>query len=456
MTAGRRAFLGKAAAALAGALLPGGPGVLGVAMAMGRTPLGGRFLVHVPWPTASLDPHDLRDPLAALFAPALADSLYALDASGAPYPTLTAALPAREGNTAVLRLREGLRTARGVALDARDVVFSVERARARGAAAALADVSKPRPHPREPLGVIFPGADPQRLARALATPLAALLPRSFSPSAPDGTGAFRAELGPRRMALTRNVNAARGAAYLDAIDVMKSDDLTTSLREFEAERDDVGWLGAGLYAARRGSVRFDHGPVAWVVLATGSEAGVFGQPGVAQRLAEAVPPERLAHLALGALPAARGDAAWGGPPTELLVDESCPHLLEIAQAVAPILSRPGHEVTAAPVARAELARRRARGAALAIDLARPAGPGPLGALLALATAEDRTRGVDLARYPPKLAAGTPARALTSSLRVGVLGEIRIAGAHMPDLVLGRAGGEGSWDLGATYRRSARR
>ncbi|AKT37087.1 hypothetical protein [Chondromyces crocatus] len=450
MSIGRRRFLGQAALLASAALGHGS------AYAMGRTPLGGRFALHVPWATSSLDPHEIRDPLAALFGAAVADSLYALDGNGVAYPTLAAALPGREGTAAVVQLREGLRTGRGVALDARDVVFSVERARARGAAAALADVPKPRPHPRDPLAVLFSGADPQRLARALATPLAALLPRSFSPLAPDATGPFRAELSARRMNLTRNLNAARGASFLDAIDVVRSDDLTTSLREFEAERDDVGWLGAGLHAARKGSVRFDLGPVAWVVLVTGAEAGAFGQPGVAQRLAEAVPPERLAHLALGALPAARGDAAWGGPATELLVDETSPHLVEIAQAVAPVLSRPGHEVTAAPVSRTELARRRARGAALAIDLVRPAGSGALGALLALATAEDRARGVDLARHPPRLAAGTPARSLTTSLRVGVLGEIKVAGAHMPDLVLGRAAGDGGWDLGASYRRAPKR
>ncbi|HSN98240.1 MAG TPA: hypothetical protein VLS89_08075 [Candidatus Nanopelagicales bacterium] len=451
MRSGRRAFLAQAAALVAGARVVVSDGA---AAAMGRTPVGGRFTLHVPWPTSAIDPHDHRDPAAALFAGALADSLFAMDGAGNVYPTLAAGIPTREGSASVLRLREGLRTARGAALDARDVVFSVERARARGAAAVLADVARPSPHPRDALAVIFPRVEPQRLARALANPLAALLPRGFKPGAPDGTGAFRVELGPRRMTLTRNVNAARGAAFLDAIDVVRADDLTTSLREFEAERDDVGWLGAGLHATRTGSVRFDHGPVAWVVLATGSEAGGFGQPGVALRLADALPPERLAHLALGSLPAARGDAGWGGAPTELLVDESAPHLVEVAQAVAPILSRPGHEVTAAPVARAELARRRARGAALAIDLARPLGAGPLGALFALATAEERARGVDLAKHPPKLPAGASARSLTGSLRVGVIGEMRVAGALMRDLALARAP-DGGWDLGASYRRSTR-
>ena len=105
------------------------------AAALGRTPLGGRIAMHVPWPTVGIDPHDLRDPAAALFASAIADSIFATDPGAPAYPTLAAALPSREGADTVVRLREGLRTARGVALDARDLVASVERARSRGAAA---------------------------------------------------------------------------------------------------------------------------------------------------------------------------------------------------------------------------------------------------------------------------------------------------------------------------------
>ena len=187
----------------------------------------------------------------------------------------------------------------------------------------------------------------------------------------------------------------------------------------------------------------------------GAEAGAFGQPGVAQRLADALPPERLAHLGLGALPKSSGDPGWGGPPTDLVVDESSPHLIEVAQAVAPILSRPGHEVGVALVPRAELARRRARGAPLAIDLVRPIGPAPVHALLALATADDPVRARDLARHPPRLVGEVRPRALTASLRVGVIGEVRVAGGVVPDATLARAAvGEG-WDLGASFRRPRR-
>jgi peptide/nickel transport system substrate-binding protein len=449
MIARRRVLAGLAAFASAAALGRD-------AGALGRTPQGGRIAMHVPWPTVAIDPHDLRDPTAALFAAAIADPVFAIE-GGVVTATLAAATPSREGADTIVRLREGLRTARGVALDARDLVASIERARARGAAAVLAQVPRAVVHPKDPLAVVFGPIDPQFLARALASPLCALLPRRFDPGAPDGTGAFRADIAAAGISLTRNLLAARGASFLDEIVIAPAGDLKTSLRCFEAETDDVGWLGLGLHNDRAGAVRMDLGRAAWIVLGTGPEAGPFGLPGAAQRLVDALPPERLAHLGLGALPAASGDPAWGGPPADLLVDDASPHLIEIARAVAPILSRPGHEVTALPLARAEIARRRARGkATLAIEVVRAVGPTPLHTLFALATAEDGSRGRDLGRAPPRGTTVGAARQLTGDLRVGVLGELRIAGGAVADIVFARAPGGEGWDLGASFRRAARR
>jgi peptide/nickel transport system substrate-binding protein len=423
------------------------------ARALGRTPFGGRIAMHLPWPTVGIDPHDLRDPTAALFASAIADAIFAADPGVPPYPTLAAAMPSREGEGTVVRLREGLKTARGVALDARDLIASVERARTRGAAAVLAQVPRPVAHKTDPLAVVFGPIDPAHLARALASPLCALLPRRFDPGAPDGTGAFRADISATGISLTRNLLAARGPSFLDEIVIAPASDLKTSLRSFEAESDDIGWLGFGLHDGRKGAVKMELGRAAWIVMSTGPEAGAFNLPGVAQRLIDALPPERLAHLGIGALPAATGDPAWGGAPADLLVDDASPHLVEVARAVAPILSRPGHEVTALPMARAEIARRRARGkAALAIEIVRAVGPTPLHALFSLATAEDVTRGRDIGRAPPRGLTSTAARQLTNDLRVGVLGELRITGGAIPEIAFARSiSGEG-WDLGASFRR----
>jgi peptide/nickel transport system substrate-binding protein len=425
--------------------------------ALGRTPFGGRIAMHVPWPTVGIDPHDLRDPTAALFASAIADAIFAADPGVPAFPTLASAMPTREGADTVVRLREGLKTARGVALDARDLIASVERARTRGAASVLAQVPRPVAHKSDPLAAVFGAIEPAHLARALASPLCALLPRRFDPGAPDGTGAFLADISATGLTLTRNLLAARGPSFLDEIVIAPALDLKTSLRSFEAETDDLGWLGFGLHDGRKGAVRMELGRAAWIVLSTGPEAGAFGLPGVAQRLIDALPPERLAHLGIGTLPAAVGDPAWGGPPADLLVDDASPHLVEVARAVAPILSRPGHEVTVAPVARAEIARRRARGkATLAIEIVRAVGPTPLHALFSLATAEDVVRGRDLGRTPPKGLTATSARQLTSGLRVGVLGELRIAGGAIPDIFLARSPSGEGWDLGASFRRPLKR
>ncbi|MEJ7733202.1 MAG: hypothetical protein WKG00_28910 [Polyangiaceae bacterium] len=157
------------------------------ASALGRTPLGGKLTLRVPWPTSTIDPHDLRNATAALFAAAIADPLFGLDANGVAYPTLAATVPTREGADTVVRLRDGLRTARQAPLSGADLIFSVERARARGAAAALVDVPAPRPHPRDAMAVLFRGADPQRLARpglahGRALPGASSPPRPTAPA----------------------------------------------------------------------------------------------------------------------------------------------------------------------------------------------------------------------------------------------------------------------------------
>src|SRR6516162_3769058 len=57
----RRQAVWGAASILVASALPRG------ASARGRAPYGGRILMHVPWPLASVDPHRIDDPAAALF-----------------------------------------------------------------------------------------------------------------------------------------------------------------------------------------------------------------------------------------------------------------------------------------------------------------------------------------------------------------------------------------------------
>jgi peptide/nickel transport system substrate-binding protein len=431
----RRAFVGWSLAS-------------GVAGALGRTPTGGTLRLSVPLRVAELDPHALDEPLAALFAPALADSLFALDAAGRAYPTLAVALPepARGGAWVRVALRPGLVSAAGKRLDAKDVLFSLERARRSGGVAVLAELGKPERDPKDPLAVFVPSSDAARVAAALASPLTAVVPRGFSPLAPDGTGAFRATLARGELVLSRNPNAARGAAFLERVDVRAAHDLADALRAFESGLADVGWLGSGLHRPRTGAVPFEGPELGWVVLRTGRDAGAWGAPGIAEQLLARVQGERLGPL--GIVPEARPGApgaAWGGGSAELVVLDDAPQLVEIAEALAPLLGTSAHPVRARRVQKSELLARRADNRfQLMLDFVRTVGPPGRATLLALLAATNP----ELAARPPQVTSYAPSD-IARGYAIGIVGALRVRGARMPHF----RGLEG-FQLGAAYRNKS--
>jgi len=419
--------------------------------AMGRLPIGGRMSLRIPHDTSRLDPQELFDPMAAIVGAAVFDTIYSLDATGNPYPSLAEGMPRRDGRQTRVTLREGLKSSRGHPIDARDLVISLERARRLGAVAVLADVPTPVVDKADGRTAVFKDIDPTLLVHALASPVVALVTRHHAPGSPDGTGAFRADPSADRLTLVRNRFAARGAACLEEIVLQRATDLLDSVRTFEAQNGDVAWLGSYIHQPRPGSVAFDLGSVAWVVLRGGNEAAEWGAPGVAQRLADAIPPERLAHLALGRTPQPSGTDAWGGPPCDLFVSRSSPHLVEVARTLASILSSPGHEVTASELAPNDLGQRRKTGAfALMLDVVRPVGPPGVATLIALATADQGGGARSIARHPPRLGSYAP-RTLARTLRLGVVGELRVSGTAIGQLRLAQARDGGGWDLGASWR-----
>jgi peptide/nickel transport system substrate-binding protein len=443
----RRKMLAAAAAGACFAHL--GPLSARSASARGRTTVGGRVTLHVPWPLGAVDPHRIDDGCAAILGEALFDTLYARDAGGAFVPVLAESEPELDGGTLKVNVRGGLKTARGHVLDARDVAFSISRARAAGARAWLAEVPPPRVDGKSTL--LFASKDPTKLVRALASPLLAIVPNNFTPAWPDGTGPFRAERRADGLLLQRNPLAARGPAFLDEVFVRPSGDLAESLRAFETGADDVGWLGMGLHEPRPGAKPFDAGHVGWALLFTGRDVAGFDAPGVAQRLCDELPPQRLSYLALGAPWPTETAQGWGGPPSTIIVRDDCPWLVELARSVAAILSRPSHEIVAKPVAPPELAQRRAsRNFPLAIDFARPLAHGTLGALVALATADNPGAAEDTVKHPPRLG-DVPVRTLTRSMRAGVIGEVRVQGGRVPDLSLATSVAGLGLDLAATTR-----
>ncbi|HMJ51676.1 MAG TPA: hypothetical protein VK540_06350 [Polyangiaceae bacterium] len=441
----RRELLGWAAITMTATARPRG------AAALGRIPLEGKIAMSLPWPVDRIDPHDITDPGAALFGQALFDELYAADPSGEPFPTLAADAPVIESARTIVRLREGLVTARGERLDARDVLFSIQRAKKGAAAAWWGDLPAPVLHPKDRLALVFATTDAGRVARTLSSSFFALVPRTFDPARPDGTGALSAEPGSSRLTLRRNPNAARGPSFLEEVTIEQAADLSSSLRSFEGKLTDVGWLGSGLHGARPGAQAFDLGSVAWVVLQTGVEAGPWGGPGVAQRLLDGLAPERFQRFGLGPMPAPVGNAEWGGRPCELWVQEASAFMGELGRTLSSLLSRPGHEVAVRAAPTAEIARRRATGTfSLMLGIVRPFSATSLGSHIALAAALDPKKALELMRRPPRLASFDP-RLVTRTLTLGVLGELRVMGGSASDVHLARNPTADGWDLGATYR-----
>jgi peptide/nickel transport system substrate-binding protein len=408
---------------------------------LSRRPYGGVLRLELPLSMAEIDPHANDDPFGAAFAHAVADPLFAWDATGRPYPALAAGLPEATDAGARVVLRPGLVTARGAKLTARDVVASLERARSRGARALFARFGAVHAVRGDPLAVVVEGASPGALADALASPCTAIVPRTFNPAEPDGTGAFRAARGKDGVVFERNEVAARGPSFLDRVEVKRATDLGSGLRAFEAGDAEVGFLGAGLHGRRAGAVDFHTQSFGWVVLRTGPLAGAWGAPGVAARLVGGIDPGRFSHLGLS--PSGGGaPASWGGPAAELLVDDASAYAVEIAGVVAASLSAPGHEIRPSRLPHAELRRRRSEGKyALAVDFVRRLGPSKEAALASLLSGADPA----LADKPPHFSSVDTA-AVTRTLPLAVLGEFTFAGARTQDVRSLE-----QWDLGGVVR-----
>ncbi len=405
--------------------------------AMGRTPLGGSLNFTLPWAVYSLDPHDLYDPCAALFGSAITDPLYALDAHGRPYPALADGMPSAAARGASVRLRPGIVTAQGRRLSISDVHWSLTRARSRAARGLLSEFGAPR---LAADSVHYATADPTRLAIALASPCCAILPRSFRPEQPDGTGALAATARGGGLNLQRNPRAARGAAFLDQLSLRPAQSLSDALRAFESETTDLGWLGDGLHRRRPGAQPFTSAAVGWVVLRTGAAAGAWSAAGVAQRLLEGMAPGALSRF--GLTPAsAGGSTRWGGGDAEIAVDDRQPFLAEVADALAGALSQPGHQLRVARLQPAEIARRRSADTfTLMIDLVRNLSLGPNRDGLALVTAANPA----LADRPPKVS-GASAAQLARTLPLGIIGELKPSGYFV-----GPWRGFPAWDFGALH------
>ncbi|MGE0327094.1 MAG: hypothetical protein AB7K71_30810 [Polyangiaceae bacterium] len=406
------------------------------AHAMGRTPLGGNLRFELPWSVGKLDPHAIDDACAAFFGPAICDPLYDMDSAGRTYPALADGAPVASGKGWLVKLRPGLVTGLGRAITPADVQWSLMRAKARAARGLLAEFGGVRVAAD---GVLFERGSSTNLSRALASNCCAVLPRGFDARRPDGTGALSAKASAGGLVLRRNPRAARGAAFLEQITLKPAGSIADALRAFETGEVDIGWLGDGLHRRRPGAQAFKGPRVGWVVLRTGSQAGAWAAPGVAQSLVEGLPRGSMTRFGLS--PAGGGSTRWGGGDAELSVDTSAPFLVEVAEAIASTLSHSGSQIRVARVNAQELERRRGAGAfALMLDVVRSFGLGAALDNLALLTAANPA----LANRPPKLSGSTPMQ-LARSLPLGIVGELRAEGyfagswRELP-----------TWDFGRVY------
>jgi peptide/nickel transport system substrate-binding protein len=412
--------------------------------ALGRKPYGGVLRLALPFDLGALDPHSEADAVSAFLASAIADPLFTWDASGTPYPALAEKMPEVVRGGVRVTLRRGLVTAGGRPLDGRDVLASLERSLRAAGRPLLAPFPPPKRDATDPLSILFPAGTPEAIADALASPTTAIVSRASLAGHLDGTGAFREKASPKGLVLERNERAARGASFLDGVEVDRATDLGDALRAFESGDADVGFLGAGLHRRRPGAVDL-HAPASgFVVLRSSTEAGSWGAPGVAATLTGAMDPGVLSHLGLVTSHATGGDAAWGGSPSDVLVTERSPYFVEVARVVAAVLSRPGHELRPLPLSASEFRARKSAGKyALAVDFVRRIGPSPRHALLSLLAAADPR----LADKPPHVTDPDPVT-ITRTLPLAVLGELSLSGARAPEIH-----GLEAWDLGGVFRQS---
>jgi peptide/nickel transport system substrate-binding protein len=416
------------------------------AQALGRIPHGGRLKLALPFGLTQIDPHDLNDPLAALFGPCLFDTLFALDPAERSYPALAAGpVEAVPGGLAV-QLRPGLLDSRGQRLTSADLEFSLRRAASKGAFALLHPFGRPARDRKNKDLVVFPKGSPGALSAALSSPLTAIVPRNFERAKPEGSGAFRARFSDGNLSLSRNLNAARGAAYLDAIIAEPARDLTDALRRFEAQEVDLGWLGRGLHHVRAGSQLFEGPLLGWLVLHTGKRLGEWGAPGVAQTLLQGLEPAQLERFGLS-VPTAGGQAVrYDGPSVDLLTRSDAPHLLELGQTLAQLLAPAGN---LRPHAEEPETLRKLLDSGdfdFALELVRSLGPTRTQQHLALLSAADRS----LALKPPALPASAQGLNLalhaTRATRTGIVGTFRVVAARTPEYAALE-----NWDLPQVYR-----
>lgn len=428
--------------ALGALIAAAGLGFSSRSKSLGRIPYGGVIESSLPWELGVVDPHDLNDPVAAFLAPLLFEPLFALDAQGIAYPTLAAAPPTRTGDVTSIALRP-LRWPNGKTVTAKQVAWTLERSRQRGAKALLAGAGQFEATSDTTVRVT--GISPERLARALSSPLTALLSQQSTSKDTFGLGPFRGQLTGERAVLTRNPFAARGQPFLERISLRRAPSLADALRDFEAHENNLGWFGRGLHEPRPESRLVDTGHAGWVVLHAGQHSGRWARPGAAASLVSTVAQPSLERFGLVHTATTVAPEPYSGGPCTLVVRRDAPYLVELATTLAAILGGPSRAITVDAVSPQELTQlKRTRQFGFLLDQVRALGRTPEEHQLSLLT--EAGLPFKPPRLPPAVTTASVPSLVSPGLSLAVVGALHLIWATLPRLELADGSLANAWQV----------
>ena len=235
----------RVAAALLAAVALGGD-----AGAESRPEYGGELAGTLLGEPASLDPVHARSHAEVTVAGLVFDTLYRTTGDGVVVPHLAAAAPELADGRLRIRLRPGVLFHDGSALDADDVVASLERLQKSDAGWLLAPVTAIEASGGD-LVLTVRGEAPD-LAALLAAPQAAIVPGGKAPKAkaPVGSGPFRLDAidrGKRKIVLVGNQDHFAGEPYLAKLELRWFDAGDAEPRQFEDGKLQLSARGATVF-----------------------------------------------------------------------------------------------------------------------------------------------------------------------------------------------------------------
>jgi peptide/nickel transport system substrate-binding protein len=247
---------------VAARLILAGAVVLALAVPAGaetRPDYGGSIVGTLTSEPVSFDPTKARTHAELTVVGLLYDTLYRATPDGKIVPHLAGAMPAVDGKKVTIALRRGLEFTDGSALDASDVVASLQRLQKSDAGWLLAPVDSIAGSGDSV--VITLAADAPDLAAMLAAPQASITPKGAAPKkVPIGSGPFAVDSfdrEKRRLVLVANDACFAGRPYLDKLELRWFDDPEAEPRAFEDGKIQLSARGATRFSGAQPKYKAD-------------------------------------------------------------------------------------------------------------------------------------------------------------------------------------------------------